>query len=222
MTMTYVERFAGLVAEITGNVKARKSNEDLRFVYAGLTYDLADRTQRMALIERVADDYVSAHADVNQRAIDAWIERGCKGERPSPVSLDTALIDRLADAVLNEELTDPDPYKIAHNEYPFMSDWQMDLRHDRETSLKAVEETGTDGRDYRLPKRRRRNSYENNFVDSRAKIRNVERAAQYKRDTAAGEVVTYNLRENGGELAPDFVTAATTAETWRDHVSLVY
>jgi len=220
--LTYVERFAGVVAEIVETVKARKINEFLRYAYAGVGYDLADRTQRMALIDAVMRAYVAAHADVNQAAFQRWVDRGGKGERPSPISLDTALIDRLTDAVLDEELADTHPDKVTRNEYPFMSDWQLELRRDRETSLKAAEEVGTDVRNYAVPKRRKRSGYENRFVDRHAKIRNVERAARYKRDTAAGLLVTYNLRETCGELATEFVAAASVAETWRERLSLVY
>lgn len=222
MTQTYVERFAQMVMEIVANVKARKSNEHLRYAYSGVGYDLADRTQRMTLIARVTDDYVLAHADVNQAALDTWMERGCKGERPSPISLDTALIDRLTDAVLDEELTDKNEHKIAHNEYPFMSDYQLELRRDRETGLKAVEETGTDGRDYRKPTKRRRTNYENWRVDRDAKGRNADRQAQYRRDTSAGSLVTYNVRDNGGELTAEFTTAKAVSETWRERLSTVY
>lgn len=128
---------------------------------------------------------------------------------------DAAQLERLTDYILREELTDPNPYKIAHTEYPFMSEYQLELRRDRETGLKAAEETGTDGRDYRKPTKRRRTNYENWRVDSGAKNRNSERAAQYKRDTAAGALVTYNLRDNDGELAEGFTMAQNVASTWR-------
>ncbi|MCD9024337.1 hypothetical protein [Cohnella silvisoli] len=212
--MTYIERFARLVVELEITIKQRKTNESLRFGYGGVGYDTDDRTKRMVLIERIADDYVRAHADVNQAAIDTWVERGCKGERPASLPLDGALLDRLTDAVLNEEITDPNPYKVSHEDYPFFSDRQLDLRRDRETSLKAAEETGTDGRDYRIPKRRKRTGYENRFVDANAKIRNTERAARYKRDIAPGRIVTH--------MTEPFVTCVGLGDKWRDVLSLVY
>jgi len=215
MAETYTERFAALVTEIVANVKGRKTCDSLRYAYGGVGYDLVDRSQRMALIERVADGYIKAHADVNQATLDAWRERGCNGERPSPISLDTALIERLTDAILDEELTDPNPYKVSHEEYPFMSDRQLDLRRDRETGLKAVEETGMDGRDYRKPTKRRRTNYENWHVDHHARGRNKERQRQYAKDTAAGPV-------SYGRSAAEFVTAASVAKKWRERLSLVY
>ncbi|MHA7962859.1 hypothetical protein ACX93W_01855 [Paenibacillus sp. CAU 1782] len=210
---TYTERFARLVTEIQENVKERKQDEGLRFAYDGVGYDLADRTQRMALIERVTEDYVLAHAAGNQTVLDGWTASGAKSERPSPLSLDTAMLDRLTDAILDEELTDPNPHKVSHGEYPFMSEWQLDLRRDRETGLKAAEETGTDGRNHRKPTRRRRTNYENWRVDRDAKGRNKARQEQYKRDTAAGPVVR--------EATEAFVSARSQAVRWRDTLSLV-
>jgi hypothetical protein len=211
MTQTYTEQFAQMITEIAANVKARKTDEYLRFAYRGAGYDLADRTQRIALIERVTDDYVVAHADVNQAALDVWEARGCKGERPSPISLDTALIDRLTDAILDEELTDTHPDKVTNTEYPFMSEWQLDLRRDKETGIKAAEETGADGRDYRKPTKRRRTNYENWRVDRDARSFNASRAAQYKRDTAAGPIISY--------ATCPFVLGKLASERWRGMIS---
>lgn len=219
MAMTYTELFAVLVADLEITIKRRKSDAGIRFAYSGTEYDVADRTERMELIERISDEYVKAHADVNQRRIDAWEQLGGKGQRPVSLTLNTALLDKLTDAVLNEEITDPNPHKVLHTEYPFFSQRQLDLRRDRETSLKAAEETGTDGRDYRLPKRRRRTNYENWRVDTGAKIRNEARAAQYERDIAPGTIVKYNLRDVGGVLPESFVMAAEQAERRRGLVS---
>lgn len=203
--LTYTELFAVMVSDLEVTIKRRKNDAHIRFGYDGAVYDVADRAERMALVQLIADDYLAAHSEVIQRNIDAWVDRGGKGERPVSLPLNTALLDRLADAVLDEEITDPNPYKVQHAEYPFFSQRQLDLRRDRETSLKAAEEVGTDGRDYRVPKRRRRTNYENWRVDADAKIRNDERAEQYERDTATVTTAEYNLRENGGELTESFV-----------------
>ncbi|WP_149096154.1 hypothetical protein [Paenibacillus terrae] len=82
-----------------------------------------------------------------------------------------------------------------------MSERQFELRRDREASGSTAEATGTDGKDYRRPTRHKRTGYENWRVDTSAKIRNKERAAQYRRDTAPGPVITYNLRDTGGGLS---------------------
>jgi hypothetical protein len=162
--------------------------------------DITDRSARMKAIEALTEAYVD---DV--------------GVRP-----DAAQLERLTDYILREELTDTHPDKVTNTEYPFMSEWQLDLRRDKETGLKAAEEKGTDGLDYRVPKRRRRTNYENWRVDRDARSHNVKRAAQYKHDTAAGALITYNLHDTDGELTEPFVAAQTVAETWRDRLSTVY
>ncbi|UKS30180.1 hypothetical protein LOZ80_15060 [Paenibacillus sp. HWE-109] len=166
-------------------------------VDALIARNIADRTERIA-------------------AIDALTEC-CGDERP-----DSSQLERLADHILREELTDTDLYKVQRNEYPFLSERQFTTRHNTEVGMKVAEDYGTDGRNYTVPKRRHRNNYENQFVDSRAKSRNKARAAQYRKDTAAGELVAYNLRDTGGELAPEFTASAGLAQRWRDSLSAVY
>lgn len=240
--MTYTELFAVLVADLEITIKRRKNDASIRFGYGGAEYDVADRTERMELIERISDDYVKAHADVNQRAIDAWEERGGKGERPVSLTLNTALIDKLTDAVLDEELTDPDPYKMQHADYPILSKIQLARRRegrrgtddsnmcgettileDGDDSSNLHARTGvylaSDGRDYRLPIRRTRTLRELMFVDENATIRNEARAAQYEHDIAPSKVVTYNLRDTGGVLTESFVMAAEQAK--RRHELLI-
>ncbi|WP_158642183.1 hypothetical protein [Brevibacillus laterosporus] len=115
---------------------------------------------------------------------------------------DSGELERLADAILYEELTDDDEHKMTHHEYPILSATQYARRtlgkHKRrgsgmggETSLKIVEDTGTDGISYRKPSRRRRSPYEMQFVDNNAKIRNKARQEQYARDIKASEVKSY-------------------------------
>lgn len=177
---------ANIVTEIEQNVKERKQDAGLRFVYDGTTYDLGDRAARMAAIARVTE--------------------GCGG-RPDP-----ELLERLANVILDEELTDTHPDKVTNTEFPFMSEWQLDLRRDRETGLKAAEETGTDGRNYRKPTRRRRTAYENWRVDRDARSRNKQRQDQYKRDTAAGPVTS--------SVSEPFVAARQQADRWRESLSV--
>ncbi|AYK07761.1 hypothetical protein GOP56_11155 [Brevibacillus sp. 7WMA2] len=131
--------------------------------------------------------------------ISAWIDDFISqtGDRPKPAEL-----ERLTDAILHEELTDNDEHKMTHHEYPILSATQYARRtlgkHKRrgsgmggETSLKIVEDTGTDGISYRKPSRRRRSPYEMQFVDNNAKIRNKARQEQYAKDIKASEVKSY-------------------------------
>lgn len=185
---------AEIVADLELAVKARKEDERVRFPYGGAFYDPADRTQRIAVIGRITEDY-------------------------KPAGIDPKLLERLADVILDEELTDPNPHKVAQTEYPFFSEFQLARRTEGKHSAKwsgnmrgespfeHADSYGTDGRNYRVPERRIRSRDEHIYVDETARIRNEARAAQYKRDTSPGRVVTYNLRDTGGEFLPEFVRA---------------
>jgi hypothetical protein len=111
--------------------------------------ELADRSKRMKLVEDLTEAYITQ-----------------TGERP-----DHAQLDRLATLILREELTDKDRMKMRKNEYPIMSDEQLARRqegkHKRdedgiyvEVPLSVANNIGIDGRDYGLPKRRKRSERE--------------------------------------------------------------
>lgn len=154
-----------------------------------IAQNIEDRTERIATVHALTEAYTDS-----------------TGVRP-----DGAQLERLADYILREEISDPDPHKSTKYEYPILSDIQMERRRlgrrgsegtnmAGETSI-ASDDTSdkharsgvylaTDGRDYRNPIRRTRSIRELIFVDENAKIRNKKRAAQYKRDTAPGPVVS--------------------------------
>lgn len=132
---------------------------------------IEDRTARMCAIQALTDEYVIA-----------------TGERPDPAQL-----ERLTDYVLREEILDDHPDKLTRQEYPFFSERQLMRRHTKERPLKVAEEVGTDGRDYRIPKRRKRSYRENLFVDKNAQIRNTERKRRYREFTRVQPVKTYRL-----------------------------
>ncbi|KAF6658885.1 hypothetical protein ACT3XG_14760 [Paenibacillus polymyxa] len=144
--------------------------------------DIADRDARMAAVSALTEDYVMRY-----------------GEYPDMIQL-----ERLTDYILREELTNTDRMKARNDEYPFLSERQFERRREREVPLEVAEEYGADGRNYRVPKRRKRSIKELIFVDEHAKIRNKLRAARYRRDTAPSSVTTYNLNETGGELTDEF------------------
>ncbi|MEK3836473.1 hypothetical protein [Paenibacillus sp. FSL R7-0128] len=157
-----------------------------------IAQDIVERSERMAAVHALTDAYFDS-----------------VGEYP-----DTAEIERLTDYILREELTDRHPDKVTREEYPFFSAWQLELRRDKETSDSAAEFHGQDGRDHRAPIKRKRTAYERWKVDAGAKIRNQARAARYKRDTAPGRVITYNLRETGGELSDEFTQRRGIGGRW--------
>lgn len=221
MTTTYRENTEQLVTTLETAMDTLFKAEGLPsilFSYGGETYELRDRETRMYVIGAIQRDYYSEHGEFNQQKISAWEAKGCSGERPAMTPADSALMDRLTDLALYEEITDPNPYKVSHTEYPFMSERQLGLRRDRETSDTAAQSTGVDGKDYRRPTKRKRSSYEHWRVDQGAKIRNEARQAQYERDTNPSEVVTYNLYENGGELTEPFVNCVGIGKRWANEM----
>jgi hypothetical protein len=122
---------------------------------------------------------------------------GKTGEMP-----DTVALERLADLVLYEELTDDDRMKVRNNEYPFLSETQLARRqeglHARggtsgEVPLSAADSVGSDGKSYGIPTRRERNKRENRFVDKEAKIRNKERKHNYTEFTKVQPVIVRKI-----------------------------
>lgn len=112
-----------------------------------------------------------------------------RGEIPDGLAL-----ERLADLCLYEELTDPNIHKVAHNEYPFLSEHQFDRRDNRESVVgEAIDNSAADGRKHTKPTRRTRSEYENKLVDKKAKIRNKERKKQYAEFTKVQPVIVRKI-----------------------------
>jgi len=158
--------------------------------------NIEDRAERMAAVSSLIDSYVESN-----------------GATPDPTQL-----DRLSDYILREELTNTDRMKSRNEEYPFLSERQFERRRENEVPLEVAEEYGVDGRNYRLPKRRKRSTKELIHVDASARIQNELRAKRYKRDTSPGALVTYNLYENGGELTEPFVNCVGIGKRWADEM----
>lgn len=131
------------------------------------------RHERMRIIGALTDEYVTS-----------------TGERP-----DAAELERLADAVLYEELTDMSVWKAKHAEYPFFSEVQKERRTSKDDREEAASLEASDGKCYRKPTRRRRSPRENAFMDRTVKSRNKARRETYRRNTRPGEIITYNMRE---------------------------
>jgi hypothetical protein len=140
------------------------------------------RELRLVKIEALTEDYYAK-----------------AGEMPDAVAL-----ERLADLVLYEELTDPDEHKVSRNEYPFLSDTQIARRqegkHARkndnpkiEVPLGIAENYGVDGKIHDYPTRRQRSERENRFVDKEARIRNKDRKHNYVEFTKVQPVKSYKI-----------------------------
>jgi hypothetical protein len=133
-------------------------HEDITKIQQSTKLGELPREVRLGRIEQLTEDYYAK-----------------TGEMPDNVAL-----ERLADLVLYEELTDPNIHKVAHTEYPFLSEHQFDRRDSRESSVgDAIDNSANDGRRHTKPTRRTRSEYENSFVDKKAKIRNKERKKTY-------------------------------------------
>lgn len=159
-----------------------------------IAQNITDRPERMAAVHALTDAYFDS-----------------VGSFP-----DAAELERLSDYILREELTDTDRMKTRNTEYPFLSEHQFARRQGGEASDAAAEDYGVDGRNYSAPSRRKRSKGEGMLVDQYAKIRNKARAAQYKRDTAPGPEITYNLRETGGSLRKSLRSGAGLVRVgWR-------
>lgn len=152
--------------------------------------DITDRDERIAAVNGLLEAYVDS-----------------VGETP-----DSAECERLADYILREELNDSNPHKVAHTEYPFFSEYQLERRHNREVSLWVADALGTDGEDHRPKKRRMRSKWENEYIDRHVKIRNKERARQYRIDTSPGPIIPYTTES--------FVSCRGIGERWRSLVGI--
>jgi len=144
---------------------------------------IEDRTERMSAVKALTDRYIETY-----------------GTPPDAVQL-----ERLTDYILREELTDPDRMKTRKEEYPFLSERQLERRQEHEYSEGLAETYDTDGINRAKPERRHRTAKEHRFVDKVAQAKNRKRNAQYKRNTSPGPVISYNMRDTGGALADEFV-----------------
>ncbi|MFB5690206.1 hypothetical protein [Bacillus cereus] len=144
---------------------------------------------------RESDSEAISNRDVRAQEIksltDAYV--GTVGERPEPKQL-----ERLADLMLYEELSNTHPDKMAREEYPIMSDHQLSRRHSGEVSMKVAEEYGSDKRCYKPPVRRKRTRKETWQIDREAKSRNEERWKVYREFTRVQAVKSYVLINQGG------------------------
>jgi hypothetical protein len=120
---------------------------------------------------------------VIDEAVEAWFRE--TGEMPDGMQL-----ERLADLILHEELTDTHPDKVTRAEYPFFSETQFDERHRAEASFKLAEEQGVDGRNHRPPIKRMRSKREDYLIDKKAKTKNKERQRKYTEFTKVQPVIT--------------------------------
>jgi hypothetical protein len=159
-------RLAHLDVPTEKNLKIADDLSDIHF------YDtLANRDLRMQIVEDLTECY-----------------REAAGDWP-----DAKTLEKLTDAILCEELTDMHPDKITRTEYPFMSDWQLDARHENEYADTLGEAHGTDGRKHSKPTRRVRTGREHFVVNKHTKSRNLGRKRKYREFTKVQPIQRWNL-----------------------------
>lgn len=104
-----------------------------------------------------------------------------------------ALIERLSNAVLHEELTDPTPWKSQHAEYPVYSENMLNQKRWKDAPQEAAADYGTDRKNHAKPVRRKRTNSELAFANRAVKSRERARKASY-RAFMKGEEVPVRLR----------------------------
>lgn len=161
------------------------------------------RQERIELLRKITEEYALMHSIFYE------LERqlAINDSREVPYRpLDDRLLEKAANLVLYEELTDKSQNKVREMEYPFLSDMQMARRtegaHERNTGVQKgeapftnAETIATNGRNYAVPKRRKRSIHEDLLRDEQAMIRNKERRRIYNEFTAIQPVITYKMSE---------------------------
>ncbi|SER87675.1 hypothetical protein [Psychrobacillus sp. OK032] len=162
-----------------------------------------DRTERLTWIKCVGDAYALAHSEYHEPARLRALEGGYEPKTPP---LDAHLLDQLTNLALYEELTDTASNKATSTEYPFLSDIQLARRREGaheakgltqkgEAPYTAAMNIGMDGRDYSVPKRRKRSAYEDALRDANVHSRNKERKQKYDEFTRRQPVITYKMSD---------------------------
>lgn len=132
--------------ELRETVNGEQSVEDfIKAIDTGM-----QREQRIIVI----GSYLESYYDLN-------------GRHPNDDDL-----GRLADAILWEELRDPDPDKVTNNEYPFFSEWQIILRDKRLAKMIDVDTFGSDRQNHRIPTKKPRTFSENAAIERQRKKAN--------------------------------------------------
>lgn len=154
------------------------------------------REERMQIIEVASKEYTYQHALANEIAAENDRRSAeASGRKPKEMPFnppESELLDKLADLVLYEELTDATPYKIANTEYPIMSANMMEERSEKDVQLVGVDyETDRKA----TGKRRKRTMRENYLVDKNARARNAERRRKYHEFTKVQPVISYNIND---------------------------
>ncbi|UTR05169.1 hypothetical protein MM326_13735 [Alkalihalobacillus sp. LMS6] len=141
---------------------------------------------------KTVQDVIDGDLDNVEARIEA-VESFLLGARLNGHKLTSGEEDALNSYVLRDDLRWSHPDKMTLIDYPFESRSQTERRAKKSLPLKLAEERGADGRDYRLPTKKKRSRYENWYVDKHAKARNKERREAYQAFTKTQPVVEYRV-----------------------------
>jgi len=184
MTETYVQTFKREIEYVAKEVKAGR----------------LPLPERMKHVEAAVSSYLYYHAEQSEAKRLEALE---KGREPRSEFPNSSLLDHMNYWLLYEDYTDRAAHKTRHTEYPFLSETQLARRrngkHGRggenigEASFDGAATVASNGRDYRVPTRRKRSDYEDNLRDKNAKIRNDERRKRYNDFTREQPVYVYKM-----------------------------
>lgn len=141
-------------------------------------------------------------------------------------------LSALANLILYEELTNKNPDKMTVEVYPIMSDYQLarrqtgkhrkkakkdDMPIRLEVPLSWAENYGNDGKNYSYPNKRKRDDYENEWIDEIAQSHNKETRDRYnafvKGKVVRGESGRFKRVFSNGVFTVDIKTGIKTIHT---------
>lgn len=184
MSETYIDEFKRDIDYVAIEVKAGRLPIEARMKY----------------VEDAVSRYLYKHSEHGEPKRLSAIENG---NEPKSMPPNSVLLDRMNYWLLYEDYTDKTAHKSRHSEYPFLSEQQLARRqngkHGRggenigEASFEGAATVASNGRDYRIPTRRKRSEYEHALRNKTAQIRNAERRKRYNEFTKIQPVYTYKM-----------------------------
>lgn len=148
---------------------------------------------RALAVSALCEDYVADRLRDNE-------QREADGRRPISVKPDCRQLDRLADTMLHDSLSDSTSWKSRHEEYPFLSEYQLERRkygthggNGREVSGAIIDFIDTDRGLHRPSDKSERLIKEQLKIDEATVSRNKERRRKYNDFIKEQPMITYNL-----------------------------
>jgi len=189
--ITYVER---IIETTKAQVQAKR---DFVKSYAG-----AEPSDMKRIIGEDTADYKFANTLANRQLRMQIVEdltecyREAAGDWP-----DGLVLERLTNAILEEELYSDDNYYVKHTEYPILNERKHESRTYKDVKPEGLETVDSGGKNQRKPTKRKRGKYENAFVDKHTRSKNRERRKKYVEFTKVQPVKRWNMYT--GEIYSD-------------------